>query len=339
MKLSRNIKIFFNYILGPVLFVWLSFSIYLQIRNQENIGTAWKHIRDSVYSTAIWQLAAVVLLMLVNWGIEAYKWKISVQNIQPISFGKAFKAILSGVSFSVTTPNRMGEYVGRLLYMEEGNRLRTISLTMVSSISQLIITLLMGLTGLIVLLPALKKSDMVSGIDSSLWLQVIIYGVAAVLLILTLFYFRLGLITRLFEKFSGSRRYIYLVKALEDVHATLLLRLLSLSLLRFTVFCIQYYLLFRLFDVGIGWWQSFWSVSIAFLVLAVIPSFAIAELGIRGRINLKILGLFSVNHLGITIATVSVWLINLIVPAVIGSVLILSIKVFKNRNEKNKTDS
>jgi uncharacterized membrane protein YbhN (UPF0104 family) len=339
MKLSRNIKIFFNYILGPVLFVWLSFSIYQQIRNQENIGTAWKHIRDSIYSTAVWQLAAVVLLMFVNWGIEAYKWKISVQNIQPVSFGKSFKAVLSGVSFSVTTPNRMGEYVGRVLYMEEGNRLRTISLTMVSSISQLIITLLMGLIGLIVLLPALKKSDMVAGIDSSFWLQVIIYGVAAVLLILTLFYFRLGLITRLFEKFSAGRRYIYLVKALEDVHATLLLRLLSLSLLRFTVFCIQYYLLFRLFDVGVNWWQSFWSVSIAFLVLAIIPSFAIAELGIRGRINLKILGLFSVNHLGITIATVSVWLINLIVPAAIGSVLILSIKVFKNRNEKNETDN
>jgi hypothetical protein len=233
----------------------------------------------------------------------------------------------------------MGEYVGRVMYMEEGNRLRTISMTMVSSISQLLITLLMGLIGLIVLLPVLKKSDMMAGIDSSLWVQVIIYGVATVLLILTLFYFRLGLITRLFEKFSGSGRYIYLVKALEDVHATLLLRLLSLSLLRFVVFCIQYYLLFRLFDAGVGWWQSFWSVSIAFLVLAVIPSFAIAELGIRGRINLKILGLFSANHLGITMATVSVWLINLIIPAIIGSVLILSIKVFKNRNEKSKTDS
>jgi Lysylphosphatidylglycerol synthase TM region len=339
MKLSRNIKIFFNYILGPVLFVWLSFSIYQQIRNQENIGTSWKHIRDSIYSTAVWQLAAVVFLMLVNWGIEAFKWKLSVQGIQPISFGKAFKAILSGVSFSVTTPNRMGEYVGRVMYMDEGNRLRTISLTMVSSISQLIITLLMGCIGLMVLLPALKKSDMIAGIDSSLWLQVIIYGTVAVLVILTLFYFRLGLITRLFEKFSGSQRYIYLVKALEDVHATLLVRLLLLSLLRFTVFCIQYYLLFRLFNVGIDWWQSFWSVSIAFLVLAIIPSFAIAELGIRGRINLKILGLFSVNHLGITIATVSVWLINLVIPAVIGSLLILSIKVFKNRNEKNKINS
>ncbi len=319
--------------------MWLSFSIYQQIHNQANIGTSWIHIKNSVYSTAVWQLAAVVLLMFVNWGIEAYKWKISVKNIQPISFGRAFKAVLSGVSFSVTTPNRMGEYVGRVLYMEDGNRLRTISMTMVSGISQLLITLLMGLIGLIVLLPVLKRSDIVAGIDSSLWLQVIIYGVATVLLILTLFYFRLGLITRLIEKFSGSGRYIYLVKALEDVHATLLLRLLSLSLLRFAVFCLQYYLLFRLFDAGVGWWQSFWSVSIAFLVLAVIPSFAIAELGIRGRINLKILGLFSANHLGITIATVSVWLINLIIPAIIGSMLILSIKVFKNRNEKSKTDS
>ena len=47
----------------------------------------------------------------------------------------------SGVSFSVTTPNRSGEYLGRVLYMDEGNRLRVISLTILGSISQLIVTI------------------------------------------------------------------------------------------------------------------------------------------------------------------------------------------------------
>jgi hypothetical protein len=42
----------------------------------------------------------------------------------------------------------MGEYAGRVLFLNEGNRLRSISLTIVCSMSQLIITLLMGCIGL-----------------------------------------------------------------------------------------------------------------------------------------------------------------------------------------------
>jgi hypothetical protein len=74
-------------------------------------------------------------------------------------------------------------------------------------------------------------------------------------------------------------------------------------------------------------------VSVVFLVLAIIPTFAIAELGIRGEISLKIIGLFSSNTLGILWTTATIWAINLVIPAVAGSLLILGIKIFKNRNE------
>jgi len=70
-------------------------------------------------------------------------------------------------------------------------------------------------------------------------------------------------------------------------------------------------------------------------VLAIIPTFAIAELGLRGKVSLKLIGLFSTNSLGISIATATIWIINLVLPAIAGSLLILSIKIFKNRNERN----
>jgi len=76
-------------------------------------------------------------------------------------------------------------------------------------------------------------------------------------------------------------------------------------------------------------------VSVIFLVLAIIPTFAIAELGLRGKVSLKLLELFSANSLGISIATATIWLINLVVPAIAGSLLIVSIKIFKHRNERN----
>jgi hypothetical protein len=71
-----------------------------------------------------------------------------------------------------------------------------------------------------------------------------------------------------------------------------------------------------------------------FLVLAIIPTFAIAELGLRGKVSLKILELFSPNSLGISITAATIWLINLILPAIAGSLMILSVKIFNNKNER-----
>ncbi len=314
-----------------MLFIWLSWSIYRQIKQQPNLEQAWHGIRESLSSPMLWNLVAVIILMAVNWSIEAVKWRMSISRIQQVSFGKAFKAVLSGVSFSVSTPNRMGEYLGRVLYMEEGKRLKTISITIVGSISQLIITLLMGSIGLIVLRSNIQTDQLVS----PMWMNVILSGTIGALLVLTLFYFRLPWLVKWVDRLPGSKKFVYLIRALEDFSATLLLRLLSLSLLRFIVFIVQYYLLFHLFDVNISWWQVYWPVSVSFLVMAVIPTIAIAELAQRGKVVTTLVGLYSSNGLGMTFATAGIWFINLILPAIAGSLLILSIKkLYVAKNEK-----
>ena len=262
--------------------------------------------------------------MIINWAIEAIKWQIAVKPVQPVSFLKAFSAILSGVSFSVSTPNRVGEYLGRVLYMEEGNRLRTIAVTMVSSMSQLIITLLMGLAGLIILKPYIEQKQLISG----LWLLVLIYGVLIVLVILLLFYFRLHWLARWIARIPFLKKYSYLVEAVGQFDSTVLIRMLSLSIIRFSVFILQYFLLYVFFDVQIGWWAACWTVSVSFLVMAIIPTFAIAELGLKGKVALLVTGLFSANKAGIFFATAGIWFINLVIPAILGSLLILGLRKF-----------
>ncbi len=332
MKLNKNIKILINYFLGPLLFVWLSWSIYRQIKRQTDLEEAWQNIRSSFQSHLVWNLVTVVFLMIINWSIEAIKWKISVKPVQQVSFFKAFKAVLSGTSFSVSMPNRVGEYLGRVLYMDEGNRLKTISITIVGSISQLIITLLMGGIGLMVMKDKIESAQLIS----PMWMQVIIYGVLAALIVLTLFYFRLSWIIKWIDRLPGSSRFAYLIRALEDFNATLLIRLLSLSALRFAVFIVQYYLLFHLFGVDVLWWQAFWAVSVSFLVMAVIPSITITELVQRGVVITTIMMLYNSNKLGIGFTATAIWVINLIIPAIAGSLLILSIKkMYRNKDEKN----
>jgi hypothetical protein len=220
--------------------------------------------------------------------------------------------------------------------MQEGNRLKTISLTIACNISQLIITLFIGAIGLIVLLSQIEAGHIISAI----WIKVILYGVIIALVVLTLFYFRLPWLVRWADRLPGNRRYAWLINALEDFNATLLLRLLSLSAVRFFVFIVQYYLLFRLFDVSVSWWQVFWAISVSFLVLAIIPTIAIIELFQRSMIIKTLVGLYSTNELGITLTTAGIWFINLIIPAIIGSLLILSIKkIFVNKDEMNNNSA
>jgi len=147
----KSVRTFINYFLGPLLFIWLSYSIYHQVSQQPGLEKSWQHIRESFGGVMIWNLIGTITLMIANWSIETIKWKLAIQKIQRISFFTAFKAVLSGVSFSVTTPNRVGEYLGRVLYMEEGKRIKAISLTIAGSMSQLLITLLMGMVGLLIL--------------------------------------------------------------------------------------------------------------------------------------------------------------------------------------------
>jgi hypothetical protein len=147
----------------------------------------------------------------------------------------------------------------------------------------------------------------------------------------------LSLIIKWIERLPWVRKYAWLLKELENFNATLMLQLLSLSALRFFVFIIQYYLLFRLFKVDVSLWEGCWTVSVSFLVMAIIPTIAlITDLGLRGQVSLKLVSLFSSNYLGIGLTSVSIWFINLIIPALAGSLLIFSIKkIFKNTNDES----
>jgi hypothetical protein len=110
--------------------------------------------------------------------------------------------------------------------------------------------------------------------------------------------------------------------------AKFLLRLLFLSFLRYLVFVLQYIFMLQIMQVDQDYWQSFWLITVMFWVLAIIPSFAIAELGIRGTVA-KTLFAFSKNVIGILAVTFSIWFINLFIPALIGSLLILGFKTKK----------
>lgn len=331
MVRNKTIKIFLHYFLGPFLFVGLAFSIFQQIKNQPHLAQSWAEIKANFFSVKIVYLFVATALIYVNWGLEAWKWKLLVSTVRPVKFLSAYKAVLSGVSFSVTLPNRVGEYIGRMLYQPEGSRLKTISLAVVGGIAQLLVTLVCGIVGLV----SMKKELLTAYSQVVIWYQFLLYGLVFIALLLLLIYFKVGAVVALFSRWLTHHRWLYLVDALQKFNASFLSKILFLSSLRYVVFLLQYAAMFYLFRVNISPGVVVSVMSVVFLALAVIPSIALMEVGLRGEVSLRLVGLFSANRLGIGLTTVTIWFINLIVPALIGTLLLLNVKLLSKNEESS----
>lgn len=324
--MSKRIKILINFFLGPALFLLLSWSLYLQIKNQPDLLQRWQQISDSWQQPLFW---FIFLLMLVNWGIESRKWQVLMQHVQSYSLLIAFKSVLAGCSITMLTPNRIGEYGGRILFVDEKNRIKAISLTIVGSISQLLITLLMGCLGLFYLRFFSQNNVGTLKVLPEFWADVLIYLSVTITLLVTLFYLRLGWLVRMMEKVPALNKVVQHIRVLDEFDNVQLIRILSLSFFRYLVFVLQYVLLLQLMQVDVELGLCFWLISVFYLVMAVAPSFGFIELPLRVTACWALFKYYTPNELGVGAAALSIWLINLVIPAIAGSILILSVKIVK----------
>lgn len=274
-----------------------------------------------------WKIYVTFFLMIVNWGLETLKWQLSIRHLCRISFGRAFMAILAGVAFSMGTPNRIGEYGGRILYVPEGMRIRSVSLTVVGSFAQLLVTMVAGVIALFVL------EDDFSGPQQSglvgVWLPLFRMMAGLATLVGLVLYFRIGWLVQFIDRLPAIGRIRRHISVLEEMDTVILSKIFGVSALRYLVFVLQYILMLEALDAGPAWWTGFWAVSAFFVLMAVMPSIALLELGLRWQYSLLIFGIYSTNLLGIYTAATGIWLINLVIPAVVGSLLIFRIRVFR----------
>ena len=329
MRLNKNIKIIVNYFLGPLVFLFLFYFTYRQLISQENWIQCLQQIGQAFTSRAQWKIWTMVALMPVNCRLEAMKWKFVNKGLQSMSCLHAFKSVLACVTIASFTPNRMGEYVGRVFFIEEGKRIQSVPLSIICSIAQLLVTLVIGIWGLFYFQEFLQHGAISGKSQAAFSLQSLALAVCILLVMGLLIYFRIHWLVRLIQKANLFGRYFTYVKVLKDVRSNILLRILYLSLLRYLIFVIQYGLLFSVFGVELSWIQLLGGMSLVFLILAVVPSLSfLTDLGLRWVASMQIIKVFSTNTAGIFATSFGIWLINLIIPALLGSLLILSTKIF-----------
>jgi hypothetical protein len=62
--------------------------------------------------------------------------------------------------------------------------------------------------------------------------------------------------------------------------------------------------------------------------MAIIPTIAFAELGIRGKVALLVFGIFTTQLLEVTAATMIIWILNLLIPSIVGTIFLWNFKKY-----------
>jgi uncharacterized membrane protein YbhN (UPF0104 family) len=307
-----------------LLTVWF---IYDRIFTTKNLSDIQHYFTAHLYDTSkLWMFIVSLILTFFNWGLETTKWRLLILKIENISFGRAFKAILSGVTVSVFTPNRIGEYAGRVVYINNADRIKAALITVISSLSQLTITLLVGALALLFYLS--KYYGDVIG-DLSMYIGVQLYIVFFVLILLV--FINTSIITVVLSKVKFlAERFKKYIEVFSYYKQSELLMTLFLSLARYLVFSIQYFLLLKFFDVEISLTESLILIPVYFIALTAIPTITLAELGVREVVAITVFSVVSNNEIGMVSTSFVIWLINLAIPALIGVVFVLRARIFKN---------
>ncbi|MDC0303460.1 lysylphosphatidylglycerol synthase domain-containing protein [Flavobacteriales bacterium] len=270
-------------------------------------------------------LIGLALLMLLNWTLEAYKWKTLIQHIEKISLIKSLFAIFSGITIAIFTPNRVGEYGGRIFHLQKADRIDATLLTIVGSYAQLVVTLVTGIIASIFFIPNHLGIGPLTPFQFNL-IGVLMFGVAAFLVVLFL---NTRLLTSIIKRSPIPERYYHYAEVFQYHSTSTLLKVFVASLSRYAVFTFQFFLLLRIFDVHVNYGEAMLMISMTYFVMTAIPTIALTELVTRGAIATKFLEMLSPNVAGIVSASSMLWLINLAIPALIGILFIFQLKFFR----------
>lgn len=264
-------------------------------------------------------LMIVVLLMPLNWFLEAVKWQRLTEKSVVLSLKTSLKSVLAGLSTGYITPNRIGDFAGRVLFLPKIHQLSGVVLSIVNSLTQNIVITVFGLTGAVVYFMNFRSESNFS--NFLIWIGAS-FGASLLL------YFTFPKLIQRIKTGKWSLKFQEIIKSMSGFDLWDLLVIILISTLRYLVFCSQYYLLLCFFEIEVPLQQAVFAVPAMYLLVTFTPSLAASEPAIRGSYAVLIFSVFSTNFIGIMLTGILIWLINFVVPMVAGTVAVGRIKKF-----------
>lgn len=321
--LNLSIKIIISSLL-----VW---AIYRQVFAQHDAKALWQNlILHFNYPNFFW-LMLVVLLAPMNIALESFKWKKLTEPFIDLGFSQIFKAVLSGISIAIFTPNRVGEYGGRILFVPAEYNWKAVIATLVGSLAQLLVLLSAGLVGLMFFTTQFIPSEMPV-------LPLVVSMGTVVIGVMFFCFFNIDLLIPVAKRIPfihTFHRFLKHLLVLRNYSRKELGAALGFAFLRYLTYSLQYYFLLKFYGLPVPFLLGLAGIATIFFVQASIPLPPVMGLLARGEIAIFIWGFFSEDQVAILAATFTLFVINVVVPALLGLVFIVQANILKSLGYEN----
>ncbi len=311
-NLSKKVIVILIKILVGVLSFWLIYHRLHQIPNFKAECLRLFHSSHTLY-----MLGLVLLIMPINWGIESFKWQLITNATESISFKTAVKSVFSGICLGNLAPGRAMEFLAKIYFFKAENKPTVTVLHFINGMFQMLITITMGIIAV-----ACKANE---NKQHTALVYIIIFGgvlliIGFCLAILNVNFIQKKLVfLKWFNQFKEGNSIVFSKK--------LLMSLVSLSIIRYAVFTTQFYLIYSAFTPNISVTQTFIGIAAYFMLTSVIPMISVIEPAIRAAIALFVFNNAADNSVTIVLTSTFLWLINVIMPSLLGYLIILREKI------------
>jgi hypothetical protein len=315
---TKNTISFLIKILIGIISFWIIYNRLTDIPNLKEQCFYW-FSAPKLYVIFILAL----ILMPVNWGIESYKWKSITAQIEAISYGTAIKSVLSGICVGNIAPGRAMEFLAKIVFFKPTNRPSITVLHFINGMFQMLITVSVGVVSIAYKMGEVNQSSN------------FIYAVLVGGLCLILFF---GWAILNVSYIQQKLKFISWFKKIENAESTkftkaLIFKLISLSVIRYGVFTMQFYLIYNALSPQNDTFQIFMSIAAYFMLTSLIPMISFIEPAIRAAIAIFVFNNSGDDTITIVFASTFVWIINVVVPSIIGYIIILKEKInFRSAN-------
>lgn len=303
MNIFNNAKLLL--VLKVVVFAAMTYYILHRLLSDSNIQQQFSLFLQSIKTAKFIYLLVVLLLMPINWLLETIKWKTLLKT--NVSIIDLFKSVLAGVTLGFTTPARSGEFIGRLLYLTHENKAKIFYLSGIGGIAQASVTLLAGAVGIMMW----SSNSLFNGMT---------VGVAVAFM---LAYFRVDILNHLISSVKFFSINSVALSTNELPTLTTQWQVLALSFIRYFVYLGQYIAALLLFNTSESLLMLVVFTSVFLTIQSFSPVLPFLDISFRGGSILYVFNETDCNVIALLSVVTLVWIVNLVIPALAGYILIL----------------
>ncbi|MBR6177849.1 MAG: flippase-like domain-containing protein [Bacteroidales bacterium] len=306
----------------------IAFYIFLYKLSITHIHQLKEYFQINGFSNIYFKTFAIATILVIpNWLLESLKWQIAIAPIESITIKTAIQGVLMGIPPSTFTPNRIGETIGRPSVLKATHRIEGGIATLYSGMSQMPIMLLCTAIS-----SCYFAAIQTLFINESHLAKPIFGAVAAVAAAITsVLFYNPKIFIPILQKYKRTQKIADKLTFFIRYTPHLKYSILLISAARYLLYCTQHYLIINALGINIGLIDGYAAIFLIYGIISFVPRPALAELGVRCSISALVLNPFAPNPLIPAAASALLWIINILIPCIIGTFLYIPQK----KHQKN----